>query len=274
MIQKEEKEIVAELKQEQKDQQVVEQETEELIAKLEQQQQQLSSSENKESLSPTTSTTTQDKESTTQKLLDKLEQDEEKVQAETLQLIEKVEKLEADAERYNVSVLPETAPSTNNQDRRQQQSPPPQNETEEFLAALKERSEENKDLIAVLQEKSKRYYNEKTGRYNTMSQGEFLQRKDEYMKRENAAVELWNRYREEWDAGKELLLQPDGVLDKLGKRAKAEQQAVETFLSEQEELADLMETLRARVKATDEFTSLYNTFLEKLQSRLGMDTGH
>ena len=253
---------MAELKAEQKDQQKVEKEADELIAQLEKQQ--------KESAKSTAPTKSDDKTAEkTQQLIDKLEKDEEKVEKETLSIIDKVEKLKAEAEQLKVNVLPEPNAKTASESAKASQQA-----TKEFIDALKERSVENQDLIEMLKQKSKKYYNEKTGRYNSMSTDEFVQRKNEYMSRENAAEQLMKRFGEGISTGEEILLQPDGFLDKLGKQAQKEllpvEQAVEKFL-EEEDQSELLEKLRSRAKEAQNFSSMFDGFLNKLQSALGGD---
>ena len=247
-LKQDEKDLVKELKADQVDQGVTEKEASQLLEQLEQQAKTESSSSSSSSSSSNTSESNKatkqqqmDEASASQKtqqLVEKLEQDEEKVQAETLELIDKVEKLQAEADALQTNILPESAKTA------QKAIEDSKTETKEFIEALKERSEENQDLIEMLKARSQQYYNAKTGRYNSMSKQDFLQRKDDFLNRENAAVQLLQRYREEFQAEKEQLL-PQKETD-----------------------AALVELLKSRAKLTEEFVSTYNTFLQRLQQRL------
>lgn len=245
LLEKEEKDLLGELKTEQKDQIVVKKETEALITELEN----MNGSEQK-----------------TQQLIDQLEKDEEKVEAETLQLIDKVEKLEAQAEKLQVGLLPD-----NSIQAPVDKAKTSQEETKEFVNALKERSADNLDLIETLKQKSKSYYNEKTGRYEAMSRKEFIKRGDEFARSENVAGKLLDRYRENISAEKEILMRPDGFLDKVSKLAKAEiaadMEVIENYL-ESESYSDLLVKLRSQAKAAEEFSIQFENFLSGVQSQV------
>ena len=258
-LQTEEKELVAELKADESDQIDMEKkDTQELITQLEKDEARVLTSEDG---SPAT-------EEKTQQLVERLEKDEEKTEAEIEQLIGKAEKLESDTEKSKAAKTPTDVTT---------------NETKEFIAVLKERSVENKDLIETLKARSQKYYNSKTGRYESMSKDEFLKRKDEVLGKEHVAARLFDRIKEGITAAEEGLEADEkklaaslekefpglgDAIKKLSLRAKEEfledKAAVERLLEDE----DLLEILRARTKTTEEFVSKYTGFLERLDGSL------
>jgi hypothetical protein len=261
-LEQEEKELVAALKADSSDQVTTEMEdTEALIAQLEQEEiatTALSSSNEKAVAS------VQEK---TELLVERLEKDEEKTEAEILQLIDKTEKILSDEERLEASSAAA--------------EPVSPVETKEFVAVLKERSVENKDLIETLKTRSQRYYNAKTGRFDSMSQSDFLKRKEEVLKKENVAGQLFDRIKEGIKAAEEGLAQDEKVVStridenfpgmkdnvkKLALRAKEEfltdKAAVERLIEDE----GLLEVLRAREKDTEAFVAKYGSFLDRLDA--------
>jgi hypothetical protein len=262
-LEQEERELVATLKADSSDQVTTEKEdTEALIEQLEQEEiatTALSSSSNEKAVA-----SVQEK---TELLVERLEKDEEKTEAEILQLIDKTEKILSDEERLEASSAAA--------------EPVSPVETKEFVAVLKERSVENKDLVETLKTRSQRYYNAKTGRFDSMSQSDFLKRKEEVLKKENVAGQLFDRIKEGIKAAEEGLAQDEKVVStridenfpgmkdnvkKLALRAKEEfltdKAAVERLIEDE----GLLEVLRAREKDTEAFVAKYGSFLDRLDA--------
>ena len=101
-----------------------------------------------------------------EQLIEKLEEEEQVIEKETLDLIEKLETLEAQAEQVQQPLLPEPGSQ-------EQSNSKSKEETEEFLVKLKERATEKEDLITKLKQKSESYIDPKTGKYKSMSRQEF-----------------------------------------------------------------------------------------------------
>ena len=217
------RDLVKEMKADMKDDAKEEKETQALIAELEKRQQQIAIMEEQ-----------------TQKLIDKLEETEERVAAETTALIEKVEKMEEDSEKLGMPILPEPKATSREQAARQSQQ-----ETKEFIQTLKARSEENQDLIAVLKERSKKYQNEKTGKYNAMTKDEFLKNREESLfNSPNPAQKLKKVVEEEVEREEEILL---------GKRVDDEV---------------LLQKLKQREEKSEEFENAMGGFMNKVQSNI------
>jgi hypothetical protein len=201
--------------------------------------------------------------------VERLEKDEEKTEAEILQLIDKTEKILSDAGRLETSSPASAAVA-------EVVSP---DETKEFIAVLEERSVENKDLIDTLKARSQKYYNTKTGRFDSMSKGDFLKQKEEVLKKENVAGQLFDRIREGIKAAEEGLAQDEKIVSaRIDEKFPGMKDAVRSIASRAKEefLADkaavervvedegLLEVLRAHEKDTEKFVAKYSYFLDRL----------
>lgn len=160
-MKEEESTILAELEQDKRDEQMAEQDTRELMSRLEE------STSSPTSDDSSSSTNNNSERSNEQQLIDKLEQEEEKIEKETLELIEQVETLESQAEAIQQPLLPE------DKEEAQEKS---KGETEEFLTKLKERVTEKEDLIAKLKALSEQDVDPKTGKFRAMKKTEFTSR--------------------------------------------------------------------------------------------------
>jgi len=184
-VEKEEKELVAELKKDRADEVIEQKETDKLITEL----------ENQQTLQPdpkpaeTTTVAAASPASpapaptTTEQLITQLEKDEEKVEKETLVLIEKVKDLQA-VEQAEISADKAASDMAKAQQTEQEAT-----DTKEFLKALETRSSDTEDLIAKLKERSKGYYNPKTGRYDNMSKDDFVQRAKTFNRENDVLLE-------------------------------------------------------------------------------------
>eukprot|EP00586_Coscinodiscus_wailesii_P018511 CAMPEP_0172501602 /NCGR_PEP_ID=MMETSP1066-20121228/151334_1 /TAXON_ID=671091 /ORGANISM="Coscinodiscus wailesii, Strain CCMP2513" /LENGTH=330 /DNA_ID=CAMNT_0013276481 /DNA_START=198 /DNA_END=1190 /DNA_ORIENTATION=- len=164
MVIKDEKELINELVEEERDDEKAVQDTQKLIAELEEQIK-VEEGLDATTTSPTSSVTNElDKLLDLNKeLLDTLEKEEERIENETKEIIAKIEIIEK--ETKDLDNLGGGATNS-----------PPTPTTQEFLEKLNKRVEEKEDLITRLKKRSEKDIDPKTGKFKTMTQKEFKDR--------------------------------------------------------------------------------------------------
>ena len=151
--------VIEEIKREEKDEKKAGQDTDKLIADLKKKAEQAPPRPQVKEVRSTVSAQKSQLEQAqklidleTKDLIDQLEAEEEQIEEETLQLMRKVETLEATAERLNRPLLPE--PDAANAEDAVRKS---EMETNDFLAKLKKRSQDKEAFINLLKQESAAY---------------------------------------------------------------------------------------------------------------------
>ena len=202
-IQKGEEEILYEIKKEEADEMNAGEDERELIAEIEEQ-----INANKDEISS----------KTTRELIEKLEEEEETIEEETLDLIQRVETLEAESQEAQRPLFPEPGTAEDAITKSKM-------ETEEFVSKLKERATEKEDLITKLKAQSAKDIDPKTGKYKIMTKVEFESRAPsdfdflKYLQEDLAKDEVFQRdldfFRERLESGRGLLENSrESLLDK------------------------------------------------------------